>query len=166
MSYGKKRIAGVDYDLTHLDPFDMVVHDRAGQEVCTARVTFGCHTFTREWRAGDPLDHRVVVGSETRCFCPDRYALSLGLPQMIREAGNGNAHFSQRQNFLIRKQVQGGPYAVFFGLARARKPGIAVAMFVDSAYVKAKLPPKLDAIGFAVLMGKVAKGQPIKRPKK
>ena len=49
MSWGKKRIAGVVYDLTHLDPFDLdVTPSYQGAPTYKVRVTFGHHTFTRK----------------------------------------------------------------------------------------------------------------------
>ena len=51
MSWGKRTFGGVEYDLSHLDPFTMQVTPK-GEDARTynVRVTFTCHTFTREWR--------------------------------------------------------------------------------------------------------------------
>ncbi len=168
MSWGTKKIRGVVYGLTHLDGFDMPIVDRAGVVLGTARVSFGCHTFTREWRSTDPLDHRMVFGNEVRCFCPIRYSLSLGLPGILQAACGGNAHFSKGSNFLLVRATPGaaGPYAIFFDVARARAKGIDVIVFVDSAYTKPNLPTKLPVIGFSKLLDKTAKGEPVTRPKK
>jgi hypothetical protein len=125
MSWGKKRIAGIDYDLSHLDPFQMLVTP-TGERPPTydVRVSFGCHTFTRELRADDKPDLHFKSGKETRCFCVDRHRLSLELPDMIRYAANGRAYFSQGANFLIVELGAGTnePYVAFFYLEKAVRP--------------------------------------------
>ena len=168
MSWGKKKIRGKVYSLAHLDPFDMPIVGRDGTQYGVARVSFGLHTFTREWRSSDPLDQRMVVGGEERCFCFDRYQLSLSLPAILQAACRGNAHFSRGANYLLvrRDAGQADPYAIFFDAEKARMKGVEVIVFVDSAYLKPNLPKKLDVIGFAKLLEKISKGERINRPKK
>lgn len=166
MSWRDKKIRGTLYSLVHLAGFDMPIVGRDGTLHGVARVSFGLHTFTRDWRNTDPLDHKMVVGSEVRCFCPTRHQLSLALPAILQAACGGNAHFSQGRNYLLVHQVSGGPYAIFFDVEKARRKGVDVMVFVDSAYMKPNLPKKLPAIGFAKLLEKTAKGQAVTRPKK
>lgn len=166
MSWRDKRIGGAVYRLAHLAGFEMPIVGRDGTVHGVARVSFGLHTFTREWRATDPLDHKMVVDGEVRCFCPARHNLSLGLPAILQAACSGNAHFSKGRNYLLVRQVGGMPYAIFFDVVKARQKGVDVMVFVDSAYTKANLPKKIPAIGFAKLLEKTAKGQPVTRPKK
>ena len=53
MSWGKKQIAGVSYELGHLDPVIMDVTPKV-QDAPTYKVhvSFGCHTFTKGWENG------------------------------------------------------------------------------------------------------------------
>ena len=166
VSWGTKTIQGQVYDLRHLDPFAMVVAPKDGSAALNVRVSFGLHTFAREWLPTDPLDHRMQRDSDVRCFCPARYSLSLQLPGIVRAAASGNAHFSRGANYLLVRDVGGTPYAVFFSMQKARASRLDVVMYVDSAYLKPLLPKKLPTIGFGVLTQKVANGQPISRPKK
>lgn len=166
MSWRDKKIKGVVYSLAHLAGFDMPIVGRDGTVHGIARVSFGLHTFTREWLATDPLDHKMVLGTEVRCFCPIRYQLSLDLPAIIQAACGGNAHFCKGRNYLLVHQVGAGPYAIFFDVEKARQKGVDVMVFVDSAYTKPGLPRNLPVIGFAKLLEKTAKGLPVTRPKK
>lgn len=167
MGWGSKRIAGVVYDLAHLDPFKMEVTPKAAAApTYRVGVMFGCHTFTRDLKPVDKPDLHFKNGGETRCFCVDRHALSLGLPALIRDAATGRAFFTnQRENFLLLDGAYGGgPYVVFFKLEKARKPHLDVAMFVVSAYLKPSLPHRLPATTLAALIGTVAAGNIIQAP--
>jgi len=131
-------------------------------------VSFGMHTFTKEWDAAiHTPDYRMVHGPDERCFCPIRHGHSLHLPKIV--SGATVAYFSQRTDFLLIDNIPGvtGQYAVFFNLRKASSPHFDARMFISSAYEKVKLPPKkaLSAIPFAVLVAKKIAGEPISRPK-
>lgn len=168
MRWGKKQISGVIYDLTHLDPFLMDVTPKAKKApTYKVRVSFGCHTFTREVTPQDKPDLHFHAGNELRCFCTERHKLSLELPDMIRYAANGRVYFSERATFLVIESVPGAnaPYVAFFNAEKAKKhDGYDVAMFVTSAYVKPKLPNKLPAVTLSTLIDYRFKGMPMKRP--
>jgi hypothetical protein len=170
-SWGKKTIRGTVYDLCHLNPFTVNVTPKAeGAPTYVVHVTFGSHTFTKEWDPSYTPDLRFIDGTEVRCFCPDRHGYSLQLPTIVRQGVFGRAYFSQGQNFLLVESLPGlsGPYAVFFNVKPAKMPGVDAAMFIVSAYEKPGLPPKsrLPAITFPTLISKTIAGQPIKRPKR
>lgn len=166
MAWGKRTIQGVTYTFGHLDKFTMdVTPATAGAETYTLLVDFHLHTFAREWRTTDTPDHRFRDGDDVRCFCPDRYSMSLTLPEMIR--ASNKAYFSQEHNYLIFKPVDNqAPYAAFFTMQRARARGYHAIMTVVSSYQKEGLPPpsQLKSIGFATLVAKTAKGEAIRRP--
>jgi hypothetical protein len=168
MSWGKKQIEGVIYDLGHLDPFMMEVKAKA-ENACTykVRVSFGLHTFTRELTHQDKPDLWIRANNECRCFCVDRHRLSLELPDMIRYAGKGRVYFSERSNFLVVESLlyANAPYVAFFNVEKAKKQdGHDVAMFVTSAYLKPELPDRLPAVSFATLIDYRYRGKPLKRP--
>lgn len=162
MRWGKKQIGGVIYDLSHLDPFLMGVTPKAeNARTYKVRVSFGCHTFTRELTPEDKPDLRFRAGDELRCFCTERHKLSLELPDMIRYAANGRVYFSERSTFLV---IESTPVA-FFNAEKAKKQdGYDVTMFVTSAYAKPKLPNKLPAVTLSTLIDYRFKGIPLKRP--
>lgn len=121
MMWGKKRIAGTVYDLTHLDPFEMDVPLVNGPPI-TVQVQFGCHTFTekfnRQWHTADLL---ITNGSEDRAFCLNRFSHSLSLPAAVKQAVTGRVCNSQGRN-LINARLPGltGPYLIAFKV-RAKK---------------------------------------------
>ena len=168
MNWGKKKIAGVTYDLGHLDPFVMEVAGKAeGAPTYKIRVSFGCHTFTRELTGEDKPDLHFHGGGECRCFCVERYKLSLELPGLVRYASDGKAYFSERSNFLVVESLPGAnaPYVAFFNVERAKKlDGYDLAMFIISAHLKPELPNRLPAVTFYTLIDYRFRGRPLKRP--
>jgi len=169
---GTITIEGADHDLSHLDPFTVVVTSKTeGAESYKVLVSFGHHTFTRTFvEADDNPAYRYAENNDPRCFCPDRFLASKGLPGLVAACANGKAYFSQNHNYMLLDQPLGGPpYAVFFNIERTKAiPGIAANMFVVSAYEKPGLPAKsrLPSISFATLVTKTVLGQAIRRPKK
>lgn len=134
-------------------------------------VSFGHHTFTRSFIEGEDQEiFKHVEANDIRCFCPDRYLASKGLPGLITTAATGKAYFSHNRNYMLVDQPLGGaPYAVFFNIERTKTvKSVDASMFVVSAYEKPSLPNKnrLPSISFATLVSKTVLGQPIKRPKK
>jgi hypothetical protein len=168
MRWGKKKIAGVEYDLDHLDPFFIEVAPRVdGARTYRVRVSFGCHTFTRDLVQGDPIDFHFRADNEMRCFCVDRHKLSLGLPDLVRYAAAGRAYFSERANFLVVESAPGtnAPYVAFFNAEKAKKrDGYDVAVFVTSAHLRPELPDKLPAVTFATLVDYVFRRKKLVRP--
>jgi len=116
MSFGKIVIAGVEHDLTHLDPLVIrVTAKTTGSPTYNVHVSFGRHCFARELRHGDPVSHHVPDnGGSVRCFCPIRTTHSRHLSKIVRAAPTGPAFFSQGKNMLLVDWVPGvvGPYAV------------------------------------------------------
>ena len=168
MSWGNKQIAGVVYDLTHLDGFVMgVTPTPDGAKTYRVRVTFGCHTFTRKRKDEDTPDLHFDHEDEQRSFCTERYQHSLGLPDMILYAANGRAYFSEREEFLVVAGLPGtnAPYVAFFKIERAKKhDGYDAAMFVTSAHPKPNLPERLPAVTFRTLVDYRVQGKKLSRP--
>lgn len=118
---------------------------------------------------GDSAELRFEDGSHVRSFCTVRYAHSRHLPEAIRSAARGKAHFgNKRSPYLIARDVPGanGPYAIYFAAIKATKPSLHVVIDVRSAHIKPNLPDNLPSIGFATIIGLTAAGRPINRPKK
>ncbi|WP_369062325.1 hypothetical protein ABOZ73_08565 [Caulobacter sp. 73W] len=168
VSWGKRTFGGVEYDLCHLDPFTMQVTPKApGSPTYNVRVTFTCHTFTREWCDTDAPDHKHQEGSEARAFCPIRYGHSQHLEQLIRNASVGKVRFNNQTPWVIPATIPGldGPYAIYFNAIKARTPGLHVIVDVRSAHHKPTLNMRLPQVTFATVIGNTAAGKPIKRPK-
>jgi hypothetical protein len=166
--FGKKRVAGVDYDLGHLDSFKLEVKPKGeGAPIYVVRVSFGFHCFTRATMADDSPGLYIMQGKERRCFCFDPYELSKELPGMIRYAANGRAYFGEKSNFLIVESLsqQNAPYVAFFDVEKAKKSGgVDAVMFVTSAHLRPKLPDRLPAVSFATLVDYRIRGKILKRP--
>ena len=107
MSWGKKTIAGVDYDLTHLDSFEIEVTPQQQQTVYKVRVVFGAHTFARDLLPSDTPDFHVQDGYNTRCFCPQRYGHSIHLPDIVKRASNGKAYFGNKDARYLLIELTG-----------------------------------------------------------
>ncbi len=163
-----KRIAGVTYDLRHLNPFMISVTPAEGSLTYLVAVRFGCHAFTREWKGDETPDFRFNNGSEVRCFCPVRHQLSRHLPDIVRRTAStgGRAYFDAKHNYLLidRLPELEGPYAVFFTMERSKHPMADVAMFVISAYEKKRLPRNIPKITFTTLVAKHARGERVRKP--
>lgn len=168
MTWGKKQIAGVVFNLGHLDPIIINVTPKANDaSTYKVRVTFGFHTFTRDLEDEDSLDLHMRHGNETRCFCHERYRLSFELKDMICYAAKGRVYFSRRSNFLIVENVLGenAPFIAVFNVEKAKKEdGHDVAMFVTSAHLRPALPDRLPAVTFATLIDHTVRGRPLVPP--
>jgi hypothetical protein len=167
-SFGKKRIAGVDYDLGHLDPFTIEVKPK-GEDVpiYVVRVTFGFHCFTREIGPEDFADLHMTHGKERRCFCQERYELSKELVDVIKYAANGRVYFGEKSNFLIVESLSqhNAPYVAFFDVEKAKKSdGVDAVMFVTSAHLRPKLPDRLPAVSFVTVIDYRMRKKALKRP--
>lgn len=171
MSWGSRTIAGVTYDLTHLDGFAMgVTPKRAGAPTYNVRVEFGAHTFTRDLLDTDTPDYHFWDGNTLRCFCTYRHGNSLFLPDLIKAASGGKAYFGNKdRRYLIIENVEGlnAPYAVVFKLDNeAANQTYDARMFVVSAHERPGLPPRIPRIGLGTLVDLTVQGKPIVRPKK
>lgn len=167
-SFGKKRIAGVDYDLSHLDSFKLEVTPKGDDApTYTMRVSFGFHCFTRNIEPEDSPDLHMKHEKEKRCFCFERYKLSKELADMIKYAVGGRAYFGEKANFLIVESLlqQNAPYVAFFDVERAKKSdGVDAVMFVTSAHLRPALPDRLPAVSFATVVDYRIRGKDLKRP--
>lgn len=167
-----KQIQGQVYDLSHLDPFILsIAPAAAGSQTYRVRVSFGLHTFSKTLAPEHTPDLVVRDGGDKRCFCKERYGLSRELPPLIATAASSKAFFSHDGNYVIfKRKTYGGviiPYAAFFDMRQSRDNKTHdAAMFIKSAYLKPSLPRNMDAIKFATLVAKIARGEPIKRPRR
>lgn len=166
------KVGEAEYDLSHLNPFTMSITTNVpGPAVVTrqVRVTFGCHSFTKEWEDGDPEELRYDDGGHIRCFCPARHALSVNLPDLIREAAKGKVHFNNKRSpYLTVHNVPeaNGPYLIYFDAIRAKGAGLHAVIDIRSAHCKPGFTPTTPQIAFATVIGLTAAGKPVNRPKK
>lgn len=154
------------YSLEHLERFAfIVVQDKWSKEI---EVNFSWHCWTRT--PGDDEDvYTLTSGRERRCFCPERYALSQQLPEIIRTLAKRYVAQTRHRNFVtvefIDEEGQRAEYTVFFHLRKQgkRKP---LLLFVESAYLirdpSQRPPQKRKRARFPLLVHKTMKGEYIK----
>lgn len=175
MTWGRFILDEAEHDLTHLDPFVLHVTPKTdGAPTYKVLVSFSHHAFTRELEDTDQEAERFGPAHDVRCFCMTRLVLSHALPKLIVKASTGKAYFptpghaKQRNFLLVELSPYEPPYLVVFNLNKAKRADVHVVMFVVSAHPRPGLAPKskMDTIGFATLVSKVAQGHPITRPPK
>lgn len=105
---------GTDYTLGHLAPFnfDFEIRNKAGSVTVPLYVTFTDHTYSRDPFPDESREWFLppVEGKPDRVFCRDRWAFSLGLPQIVRdflEAGNNTCRILDRRNSYVRIERDG-----------------------------------------------------------
>jgi hypothetical protein len=166
-SWGQKRIEGRVYDLSHLDAFVFSVTPKsAGSPTFKVAVFFGCHTFTKKFRDGDPPDLVMVSERVRRTFCTVRYQQSLNLRAIIQDAPNRKAFFSHNENYVLvaRLDEHEDDYAIAFDVLRANRKGVDVVMNVLSAHTRDNGFNRIDTIPFTTLVAKTSRGEAIERP--
>ena len=105
---------GIRHDLSHLHPF------RFGLEVPAAgnhpardvdvRVAFSSHCFTQKCLDGN---HHAAYSAahDWRKFCPERYTLSLQLPDILRDLDRRKCYFniknSRQRNYITLDVIDG-----------------------------------------------------------
>ncbi len=132
--YGKKKIAGTVYDLSHLSSFMIHIPKKGGSNY-RIRVDCGVHTFTRKYTPLDTPDLSIPDGNNFRAFCLDRYARSLLLPAMIKSAVEGEVLLSDG-NTIIAGPLPGrtDPYLAAFKIIRQETKKYDCIMTVVSAH--------------------------------
>lgn len=167
MQWGKRRIGGVLYDLTHLDPVILAIPGFEQQSPILARLRYGAHVFTLKWSDNYIDEYRILDGRQSRCFCPIRYAHSLHLPHLIQTHCGGRVMFDPQKKLVLLGNPPGSlePYAIFFELTRARSKPYQLDMLVVSAHERPRIRAKLG-MPLPKLAAMVVSGKPVPWPKK
>jgi hypothetical protein len=168
-------IGGQTFSLSHLNSLRLIVPSEVAKRELSVHVRFTTHCFTKSYDAemhpaGDPI--LMDEGGRPRTFCPVRFPLSLGLPEIIRGLNHPKMKVYQtgsRRNWLHSAMVEGpgGPYHIFFEVRRApaeRRRQQDIELVVESAYPQGEIkqpPATVGSMGFVLLVGKVFLGQPV-----
>ncbi len=165
MYWGKKKIAGTEYNLTHLDPFILPVN--LGERSVRLQVSFGAHAFTREFAEGDTPDLQFMDGSVARTFCIDRYGHSLRLPEAVCQAVEGEVCLSKNR-LVLNTSLPGltGPYLVVFDIRKTNGKRFDAKLHVRTAHHRPNLEQNLPCAKFRVVVANVISGRPIRWTKK
>ena len=156
---------GKTYDLSHLEPFEWVFAASAAKQrparSYKIQVIFGLHTFTRGPAQGEGLHNNPLLceeNGEKRLFDLERYELSKGLADIIRELGERRCYHTNHDSFftieLIGADGEKREYEVYFKVSRATRKGW-LNLYVKSAYVRdpdyESSQPRKRKIGFQVI---------------
>lgn len=166
---------GLDHDLSHLDPFVFGFQSEKVGRRLQIQVFFTSHCFSVDYQlATHPVGSEIIIdgGGKRRSFCSKRYALSLHLPNAIRNMAHEKVRVYQsiqERNWVYALPVEtgAGTYYAFFQVRRAGSddPG-DLKMTIESAYPwdaanPRKEPGTKGKMGFFVLCSKVHLGEPL-----
>jgi len=161
------------HDLSHLDPF---VFEAVSAKVprplrINVRFTNHCYSEAFDPRRHAPNDPTIRDGARNRVFAPDRYALSLHLPPLIRRLATPGARVHEtaaRRNWMYAAAMEipaaNTRYQIFFELRRTvaeRRKFQDLDMVVESAYPADPNRPAPNVLGrmnFLLLAGNVYLG--------
>jgi len=165
MNWGKRKIAGTEYSLEHLNSFMLAI-------ICNGKsyklqVSFGAHSFTREYREGDTIDLQFMDGNTRRTFCVERYAHSLHLPAAICQAVEGMV-CNSRDTMVFDATLPGldGPYLIVFNLRPTPGKRFDARLYVRSAHHRPNLAKNLPEVSFSVVVVNTIRKRPIRWTKK
>lgn len=166
-------IEGGLIEFDHLNPFQISVPSIQARRDLMVDIKFTNHCFSfgdedTEVDEGELYDHN----GRRRIFCPQRYRLSLELPNILQEMNHPKVKVWQttaRRNWTHVIQVDDsslpykGPYYIFFELRKAKQnEEDDLKLTVESAYHGQETydpPSLLGKMGFQLLCGKVYLGQ-------
>lgn len=175
-------VDGESFDLMHLFPWEVKLNipakDKHPELEATVFFRFSNHCYTESVPPNecDPTPLIKDHNGFRRQFCKKRYSHSIGLRDILEAIHTRKCLFTGRNNWLIieLKNDNGNTvnYHVYFSIKRHRTQNNAVIIWIESAYIKDKgtNAPKRgyghDRIHFAMLVRKILKGEPIRRPPK
>lgn len=159
--WGKKKIRGTVYDLTHLDHFVLPVPHSGGDDI-RLQVQFGSHTFTETYTPLHSRDLAISDGKQLRAFCLTRYGHSLSLPAAVVGAIGGKACLDQGR-MLINATLPGlaGPYLIAFTLRARQTKKFDGVMMVVSAHHRPNLNLALPKAPFNAVVAATLAGRKI-----
>lgn len=135
-------------------------------------VIFANHCYTEKYQEDlHQVENIVLTEAEDRhrVFCPIRYELSKGLPELIKALPDAKVHqTSQSRNYVyvVKLEVEDRPYEIYFMLQRADKKAKAdLRLTIESAYIDengSAIRRRPNSIRFFVLAHKVLTNQHVK----
>ncbi len=167
------KVDGADICLKHLEPTTLSMVTQACPNGVGIYVVFANHCYSEKH---DPAKHKanpnVWDGKNPRIYCPVRYELSKGLPNLITALPQARVYQTPEANYLrvdARPDGNDGEYRIYFNLKRAREmKGTSLKLFVESAYapdaprMESQPVNKLQRVRFAVLVDSTVRRQALK----
>lgn len=164
---------GIEYDLSHLHPFDLSFTAPASgkrpERTYDLQVTFSMHAFTHGMKDDEDTQGLLYRDArETRVFDFKRYDLSKQLPDIVKKLGERRCFHTHHGSFftieLVGEDGQKEEYEIYFKVSRASQKG-RLNVYIQSAYVRDDKhhtsQPKKRKIGFQVIAYNVMHGKRI-----
>ena len=160
--WGKKKIKGTVYDLTHLDPFEFEVPCAGDRSAIRLQVQFSSHTFTEKYTPLHTPDLAISDGGDLRAFCLTRYGHSLSFPAAVKQAVAGSACLdSGRMHINTTLPGLAGPYLIAFKLRFKETRKFDGIMTVVSAHHRPNINHALPKAPFTVVVAATLVGRKI-----
>ncbi len=142
MKWAPAVIDGVEYDLSHLHPFDFTLElpPKANLESLTIyiQVSFGLHCFTRQVGTETPRGHHYQDSREVRAFCRERHEMSLLLPGIVLGLSGRRCYEAQYNNYMtfeiLDRQGRQRHYQMYFRVDLTKRREQRLLLFVQSAF--------------------------------
>jgi hypothetical protein len=142
MKWAPAVIDGVEYDLSHLHPFDFTLELAAkgslGPLTIYIRVSFGLHCFTRKVEPETPEGHQYRDSRELRAFCLERHEMSLRLPGIVQGLSERRCYEAQYNNYMtfeiLDRLGQQRHYQMYFRVDLTKRGEQRLLLFVQSAF--------------------------------
>lgn len=138
----RPRYDGVEYDLAHLAPLDVIMSPAAGNSIpLTFRFSYHCCS---DKLGGRNLGTRIVDATrpeEERYFCPVRWFLSLKLAAWARASESIRINPAPGYQWIHSQKIPGisVPWAVWLKVMPG-PPGGKTVVGIESAYLASSMP--------------------------
>lgn len=147
--FGPVWAGGQQVDLSHLEPFTIIIQSEKVGKPLRAAITFTNHCFSAKYgEIPHPAGEAVLWdGSKMRTFCATRYGLSHGLPAVIRSLPEQRVILAAHESTWIHTitiENPSGPYHLFLTIKRSPKEKRTwqdIDVIVESAYPETRNAP-------------------------
>lgn len=166
----RKNIADTRLHVPHLAPHILTIVLPRGDTVNIV-VYYSSHCWTRTFDIEEHAGHmKIMDGNRPRAFCPDRYATSAVLPDLLANLPKNRLYLTRSdRNYGTYNTTtileDGTAYTAFFTLKphKGRFNGIRhkLRLYVESAHHRPQ-PENGQKVKVAVIIGKALKGEKVK----
>lgn len=167
---------GQEMPIEHLAPMHMTCGCKPIKRDLLIRVIFTKHCYTEAFDAERHTKEQIILfdaPDRARVFCPTRYGLSLGLPDIMANLHTKKVNqTAERRNYVyaLPLELDNQLYEIYFMLQRAGAGDRGelipdLRLTVESAYpvqVPTIVPKRANSIRFSILAYKVLKKEQVR----
>lgn len=162
----KLKVEEVELDFSHLEPLELICVTESRPGGARISVRFSNHCFSEAHDAEKHAGQVVIAdGGKQRAFCPVRYKLSLGLPDLVKALPESHVYLTPEANFVRVQIAEEGEYRMYFNIRKAGADGFDLRMYVESAYRPDEdvlATHRMQKVRFKVLVDKLLKNEKVK----